>query len=426
MSKILMASVPTSGHVNPGLPIARRLVERGHEVVWYCGSRFGERITATGARFAPFRAATDFDDATVGHRFGPIHGRSLTAHVKFCIRHVFYGPMAAYYADMKEILKDFDADVIVSDEWFTGGIPFSEKKEKKWIIYGSTPLMVLDDDAPTPGTGMMPDSSKYGRYRDKIAKIIFRLLFRNVEKDINALRAKIGLPAMTRFFVEQTVADSVLALKFTTEAFEFPRKRIPPNIRFVGPVLPETDADPKFSWMDRLTEGRPVVFITQGSVDNDLDKLILPSLKALRDENVTLVVSTGGRPAEGLQNRLQGRNVIFEPYIPYAHVMPRVSVMITNGGYGGVSTALSYGVPLVVAGNSEDKPEIASRIVYCGAGIDLKTDRPSARKIRTSVTKILRQPSFRRNAERVRDDFAKHDAVKESVDLIEGILAGKG
>jgi UDP:flavonoid glycosyltransferase YjiC (YdhE family) len=33
--------------------------------------------------------------------------------------------------------------------------------------------------------------------------------------------------------------------------------------------------------------------------------------------------------------------------------------MVTNGGYGGVQMALSYGVPLVVAGASEDKPEVA-------------------------------------------------------------------
>jgi UDP:flavonoid glycosyltransferase YjiC (YdhE family) len=32
--------MPVAGHVNPGLPIARALVGRGHEVVWYTGQHF--------------------------------------------------------------------------------------------------------------------------------------------------------------------------------------------------------------------------------------------------------------------------------------------------------------------------------------------------------------------------------------------------
>ena len=40
--------------------------------------------------------------------------------------------------------------------------------------------------------------------------------------------------------------------------------------------------------------------------------------------------------------------------------------MVTNGGYGGVQQALANGVPLVVAGDSEDKPEVAARVAVVG------------------------------------------------------------
>jgi hypothetical protein len=42
--------------------------------------------------------------------------------------------------------------------------------------------------------------------------------------------------------------------------------------------------------------------------------------------------------------------------------------MVTNGGYGGVQQALANGVPLVVAGDSEDKPEVAARVRWSGTG----------------------------------------------------------
>ena len=46
-------------------------------------------------------------------------------------------------------------------------------------------------------------------------------------------------------------------------------------------------------------------------------------------------------------------------------MLPQVSVLVTNGGYGSVSQALAAGVPIVSAGLTEDKAEIgrAHRLV---------------------------------------------------------------
>ena len=143
----------------------------------------------------------------------------------------------------------------------------------------------------------------------------------------------------------------------------------------------------------------------------------------MQNENLVVVVSTGEGPVDEIRNRFPSPNVMVEPFVPYAAVMSHVSVMITNGGFGGVSTALWHGVPLAVAAESEDKPEAAARVAHCGAGINLKTGRPSPGKVHKAVMKILGDPSYRRNAERVRDDFRKHDAVKESINLIESVIA---
>lgn len=35
MTRFLIATIPLVGRVNPALPIARQLVQRGHEVWWY-------------------------------------------------------------------------------------------------------------------------------------------------------------------------------------------------------------------------------------------------------------------------------------------------------------------------------------------------------------------------------------------------------
>lgn len=426
MARILFATVPLSGHVHPGLPVARELVRMGHELTWYCGVHFREKILSTGARFEPFRKAPEFYDELITSKFGKVPTTTLLAHSSFYIRKVFYDPMPAYYEDLSGILQHFDADVIVSDEWFTGGIPFSEKKIKPWVIYGNSPLMLISPDAPTPGAGLMPAGGAFGRNRDRIVNAIATALFIPIHRHINRIRHRVDLPDLQYFFAEQNIRFSALTLKFNTPIFEFPRKDLPEQIRFVGPVLPENDSKESFPWLEKIRQSTlPNLFITQGSVDiYNIRKLIIPSLKALQGQAMNILVSTGGKDPAPLKVLFPQENIIVEKYIPYSLVMPHLTLMITNGGYGGVSTALSFGVPVIIAGNSEDKPEIASRIKYCGAGIKMGTGTPSPAQIRRAVHRILHHPVYKARAMAVCEDFRRHDAVHESIQYILQVAAG--
>jgi UDP:flavonoid glycosyltransferase YjiC (YdhE family) len=99
--------------------------------------------------------------------------------------------------------------------------------------------------------------------------------------------------------------------------------------------------------------------------------------------------------------------------------------MITNAGYNGVLTALAHGVPLICAGLSEDKANVSARVAWSGAGIDLKTDKPSPRQIRHAVRTVLRKSAYRRNAERIRADFASHNPPAEAAALLERLADKK-
>ena len=98
--------------------------------------------------------------------------------------------------------------------------------------------------------------------------------------------------------------------------------------------------------------------------------------RALADDDVLVVATTGGPDPAPLRRGLPA-NVRLERFVPHHLLLPHVDVMVTNGGYGGVQQALANGVPLVVAGDSEDKPEVAARVQWSGAGVNLHTGRPS-------------------------------------------------
>ncbi|PRC49365.1 UDP-glucuronosyltransferase, partial [Mycobacterium sp. ITM-2017-0098] len=127
----------------------------------------------------------------------------------------------------------------------------------------------------------------------------------------------------------------------------------------------------------------------QGTFDNaDLDQLISPTLDALGDHDDLLVVATtGGRPGQRWRGQIPA-NARIADWIPYSALMPHVDVMITNGGYGGVQHALSHGVPLIVAGETSDKAEVAARVDFSGVGIDLATAAPSPAAIGAAVDRV--------------------------------------
>ena len=136
-----------------------------------------------------------------------------------------------------------------------------------------------------------------------------------------------------------------------------------------------------------------------------------------------MVATTGGAPAQWVGLNSLPANARVELQVPYAALMPHVDVMVTNGGYGGVQYALANGIPLVVGGTSEDKAEIAARVAWSGAGINLKTKQPTPAQVRRAVYEVLTNEGYRAQAGRIAADYARHDAPAEAAALLEQVAA---
>jgi UDP:flavonoid glycosyltransferase YjiC (YdhE family) len=214
--------------------------------------------------------------------------------------------------------------------------------------------------------------------------------------------------------------------QLATPGIEYPRRAMPPTLRFVGPLqLPVTSGLPAQqpagsrggtaddglpAWWGDLDGRRAVVHVTQGTMANgDLRRLMVPTIRGLARDDVLVVASTGGRPLEQLAAQYGGplpANVRVASFLPYDQLLPRTDVMVTNGGFGGVQQALAYGVPLVVAGSTEDKPEVAARVAWSGAGTNLRTGNPGPGRVRRAVRRVLTRPGYRREAARLQQEIA--------------------
>jgi UDP:flavonoid glycosyltransferase YjiC (YdhE family) len=144
---------------------------------------------------------------------------------------------------------------------------------------------------------------------------------------------------------------------------------------------------------------------------------------------VLVVVTTGQADPGELTRHFGGElpaNVRVTRFVPYDLALSHARVFVTNGGYTGVTLALANGVPLVQAGVTEEKAEIAARIRYSGVGVALGTTRPTSQAIADGVRRVLTEPGFAAAAGRLRDEMAGHDAGREGADLLERLaLTGR-
>jgi MGT family glycosyltransferase len=419
MSSFLIATFPAAGHVNPALPIARALVERGHAVMWYTGRRYRSAIEATGAEYAPIVEASEPDDMSFEDRYPESRTLEGLAALKFGLKHVFLDEVPGQIADLRRILHTFPADVVMGDTAFIGSGMLHELGGPPWATFGISALTLNSRDTAPFGTGLPPATSWLARVRNRLlGALTDRVLFRDVHTHMQHIRGRLGL-APTSTSVLNSTLSPYLYLQSSTEAFEYPRSDLAPQVHFIGPLLPHTPPDfvPPAWWGD-LDGDKPVVLVNQGTVATHLDDLLVPSLRALEHEDMLVVAVTGGARVASLGIDVPA-NARVEPFIPFGALLPHVDAMVTNGGYGGVQFALAHGVPLVVAGTTEEKPEIGARVAWSGAGIDLKTNAPAPSQVLAAVRAVLDMSQYRRHAQRIQTDYARHNAPEEAATLLE-------
>jgi MGT family glycosyltransferase len=421
MARFVIMTAPYPGHLAPCVPIARRLVERGHEVVWITGRMYRERVEATGARFHPLPKERDPNGMDIYDFYPEVKRLKGLAQIKYWLKHTVLDACIQEIETIDVVLTDFPADVLVGDPMAFAIAFRSEMDGPPSVCISLLPMSLPSHDTAPWGLGLLPGTNIITKTRNRLLNFLtYRVLLRDLTAYANNVRRDLGLERLNGPLFSAMWKRPSLVMHISTPAFEYPRGDQPKNVHFIGPIMPEPDHafQPPHWWSD-LNGSEPVILINQGTLAKDLDDLIVPTIKGLKDERM-LVVAVPARPAE--LGELP-ENVHAEPFIPFDHLLPHVDVMVTNGGYGGTQWALAHGIPLIVAGQTEDKIEVAARVEWARAGINLRKQRPSPREVRDAVKEVLAHPVYRENAKRIQADFARYDAPAQAAELLEALAS---
>ena len=425
MARFLVATYPSPGHVAPAAAMVRELSERGHGVRWYTSSRFADTVAESGAQLCAMADNLDWDPRDFNASFpGRAELKGLKQNL-FDITEIFVRPLREHLPALKALLADEPADVFVSHTAFYGGGWLHEMGGPPNATLGDTCLAYPSIDAAPFGMGLAPRSGLVGHLRNRALNAVGRnAVLAPVARAAREVRGDLGLPPTTIRGLEFGLSD-FLHVQLCPPGFEYPRSDLPSHVHFVGAPVPSmpTEFDPP-SWWPSLLESKHVVLVTQGTVANDPTELLAPSLEGLAGSDIFVVATTGG--ADPAVLGVRPPNAVVERFVPYAALLPHVDVMVSNGGFGSVQLAIAHGVPMVVAGTSEDKKEVTAHVGWSGVGINLRTNRPSPKAVAAAVGRVLHEPKFRDQTRALRTQTENRHPAMAAADLLETLAMKAG
>ncbi|SIS00251.1 UDP:flavonoid glycosyltransferase YjiC, YdhE family [Williamsia sterculiae] len=417
----MVAAPPVHGETAPVLQMGAELVTRGHDVTALVGTAFADAARHTGAHVVTLTGAADFDVRELAARPDRVALKPGPVQMNWDFIHGFAAGIVEQHEAIQRMLDDDPDLVVLSNLLFMGCWPValgaSGHRPRRWVAVAANPLLIGDSATTVMGPvpGLAGDElARANSTANEQFEAMFTPTRDAVQRAVGQLGATDQVPGLPGAFY--SLPDAVAAL--TVHEFDFPRVAPPDSLHYAGILPPRTPTGAITpSWWADLDTDTPVVVVTQGTVANeDLNELVVPTLASLAEEEVVVVAALGRDPASlGIDPPANAR---VADYLPFDELLPRASVLVTNGGFGATQHALACGVPVVVAGATEDKAMVAAHVAHHAVGIDLGTQTPTREQLATAVRDVLRDGSYHRAAQRLRVAYSDADAAATVESLV--------
>jgi len=245
---------------------------------------------------------------------------------------------------------------------------------------------------------------------------------KNSRRDTNEYRRQYGLPPM-----EGRIADSPGRLPLVIipgcPEFDYMRGDLPPCVKYVGPCLWYPSAWKTSGWLDELPTDKPLVHVTEGTLFAQAPVILKAAVKGLADLPIQVLLTTGTHRKEDLLDLGSlPSNFIVKPLVAHSELIPRLDVLVYHGGGGTTMAALTAGVPMVVTPLMWDQSENAQRVHESGTGIRLSANMLNPRRLRNAIERVLSDPSYRQNAQRLSDILKGYGGSVQAAELLEEIV----
>lgn len=399
MGKAICFNTPTSGHVNPSLPLVAELVRRNENVIYYLTESYRAKVEATGAAF---RAYTSIGDDYFERAGLDGSNPMRTAHMMIETTH-------AILPEILDILRAERPDYVMYDSmcpwgWYAArilGIP-SVSSMSLLIL---TPAMILQ-------SGQLPSLLRLG-----LPNLGHLRHFGKVASD---LEQTYGVrPPNFADFLNTT---GTISLNYTSAAFQPDADKLDKSILFVGPAI-EPRADSSGFPFDQL-DGRPLIYISLGTVINQNLDFYRACLQAFANGPYQVVMSIGQRTDVAALGDIP-TNFIVRNHVPQLDILQRAALFISHAGMNSVHESLYYNLPMLLVPQQSEQNLVAWRAQQLGVGLKLDNRHVTPARLREMAGRILKDSTFRQNATRLGESLRSAGSYQRAADAVLALANGK-
>jgi UDP:flavonoid glycosyltransferase YjiC (YdhE family) len=400
--RVLITTRGSSGHLLPLAPIGHACVDAGYEVMVAAQEQHRANVERIALPFAPLGDPPAEEWMPLLDEFGEL---DLDTANERMIGDFFAGiDTRAALPSLTAIVERWEPDLIVRESWEFGSTIAAE--------LSGTPL------------------ARVGLGLTSIEESSIRIAAPTIDR----IRRDHGLPADP---AGERLRDSHY-FTLIPEIIDPATARLAPIVHRFRERGADRPPPPPDLWSGSAD---PLVYLTFGSVAAGAHLPFFPALyqaaiEALADLPVRLLLTIGNdRGPEELEIDPLPPNVRVEQWVPQDAVSPHAAAVVCHGGYGTTLHALAHGVPLVIMPLfSSDQWANADAVARAGAGLALDAERESKRVLdlpapetlaglRGAVDRVLGEPAFARDAQRVADCIRALAPVAEAPAALAALAA---
>ncbi len=385
MSKIVFFCIPAHGHTNPTLGVVRELVDRGHEVWYYSYHSFREKIESVGAKFV------SCDDYDVEKNLDPKDTTRVGKDMAFSIQILVDTTLALDDMVCKD-MEHLQPDCIVADSMAVWGKAVALKLNIPFV--SSTTTFAFNQHSAK----IMKQSVR------QVLAMVFSMP--QINKNIKRLQAS-GYPIKSFLDIIKN-DEQTNTIVYTSPEFQPCTDTFSEKYAFVGPSI-----RPASCHIEK--EKEKLVYISMGTVNNDMLKFYKSCISALSDTDYQVIMSVGELVDIESLGHLPANISVFR-HVDQIAVLMQADVFLSHCGMNSVNESLYYQVPLIMYPQTSEQGGVSTRVSQLGAGIQLEKNSPLA--IREAVEQVFENPSYRENATIISDGFKKCAGAKDAADKI--------
>lgn len=378
--RLLVATIPGAGHINPLLPLACAAAAAGHEVRW-----------ATGANSLPAVRAAGLDGIAVGPDFPEL--------------------LAALATRTRGIPGD--------------GVP--TERLTRWMaprLFGEVATPATIDALLAVAQAFRPDAVLFDSrcYAGALVaaavgalpvlQAVTRLLPRDVEQRVSdavtPLWRELGLPTPELAGVfDGLVLSAYPASLDATEEYESME---------VLRLAPAGAAPPAPPWLGDLSS-RPLVYVTLGTVFGGQVEVLRALVNGVAAAGASVLLTTGSAIEPASLGDLPA-HVRVEQFVPQDSVLPHCTAVVSHGGSGTTLGAWAHGLPHVAMPQGADQFINADILVRHRLGAAVLERPATAQSVNEALTKVLGDPSIAGNARTVSEEMTAGLSAEDALSAV--------